>query len=66
MLPYDNGTYQQAPYQQIDSHAYELAVEEFPEVDWSVFPSYELEDTTTSSQELACTGGVCEIVGSAE
>ena len=66
MLPYDNGTYQQAPYQQTDSHAYELAVEAFPEVDWSQFPAYEVEDTTTGSQELACTGGVCEIVGSAE
>ena len=66
MLPYDNGTYQQAPYQQTDSHAYELAVEEFPEVDWSLFPAYEVEDTTTGSQELACSGGVCEIVGSAE
>ena len=66
MLPYDNGTYQQAPYQQTTEEEYLQAVKAFPEVDWSLFPSYELEDTTTSSQELACTGGVCEIVGSAE
>ena len=66
MLPYDNGTYQQAPYQQIDSHKFELDVEAMPSIDWSAFHGYEVEDTTTGSQELACTGGVCEIVGSGE
>jgi len=66
MLPYDNGTYQQAPYQQIDSHKFELDVEAMPSIDWTAFHGYEVEDTTTGSQELACTGGVCEIVGSGE
>lgn len=66
LLPYDNGTYQQAPYQQIDAEVYGSAVQAFPSVDWSAFPSYEVEDTTSGTQELACSGGVCEIVGSAE
>lgn len=66
LLPYDNGTYQQAPYQQITDEQYEELSKAMPKVDWTAFPAYEVEDTTTGSQELACTGGVCEIVGSAE
>ena len=66
LLPYDNGTYQQAPYQQITDEQYEELSKAMPKVDWTAFPAYEVEDTTTGSQELACSGGVCEIVGSAE
>jgi ribonucleoside-triphosphate reductase len=66
LLPYDNGTYQQAPYQEITEEQYKELAEAMPKIDWSAFPAYEVEDTTTGSQELACTGGVCEIVGSAE
>lgn len=66
LLPYDNGTYQQAPYQEITEEQYKELAKAMPKIDWSAFPAYEVEDTTTGSQELACTGGVCEIVGSAE
>jgi len=66
LLPYDNGTYQQAPYQEITPEQYKELAKAMPKIDWSAFPAYEVEDTTTGSQELACTGGVCEIVGSAE
>ena len=66
LLPYDNGTYRQAPYQEIDADTYKELAKAMPAVDWSAFPAYETEDTTTGSQELACTGGVCEIVGSAD
>jgi len=31
-------------------------------IDFSLLSEYESEDNTTGSQELACTGGVCELV----
>lgn len=62
-LPYDDHTYKQAPYQEIDKDHYEHLVEQFPkQIDWSRLVGFEKYDTTTGSQELACSGGVCEIV----
>lgn len=63
-LPHDGGTYKQAPYQELSEEVFTLWVEEHPTpfIDWSKLPDFEQEDTTTGSQELACTGGVCEIV----
>ena len=31
-------------------------------IDWTQLKDFEEEDNTTGSQELACTGGVCELV----
>ena len=60
-LPYDNGTYQQAPYQECTEKDYKEALALMPkDIDWSAFK--EEEDNTVASQELACTGGVCEVV----
>lgn len=63
-LPYDGGTYKQAPYQEITEEEYNNWLKEHPtpEIDWDELKNYETEDTTTGSQELACSGGVCEIV----
>ncbi len=62
-LPYDNGTYRQAPYTECSQEEYETALKKMPKgIDWSALQDFEQEDTTTGSQELACTGGVCEIV----
>jgi ribonucleoside-triphosphate reductase len=63
-LPYDGGTYKQAPYQEITEEEYKAFLEAHPqpEINWSLLSEYEVEDHTTASQELACTGGVCEIV----
>lgn len=63
-LPYDGGTYKQAPYQEITKEEYEDWCKTHPQptIDWSLLSNYESEDTTTGSQELACTGGICEIV----
>ena len=66
LLPYDNGSYRQAPYQEITKEEYTEAMKGFPEIDWDKMPEFERGDTTTGTQELACSGGVCEIVGSAE
>jgi ribonucleoside-diphosphate reductase alpha chain len=63
-LPHDGGTYRQAPYQELTKEEYEEWLNKYPTpyIDWSRLPEYEKEDTTTGSQELACSGGVCEIV----
>lgn len=62
-LPHSDHTYQQAPYQEITEAEYEAAVASMPVcVDWSAITRYETEDRTTSSQTLACTGGVCEVL----
>lgn len=62
-LPYDGGTYKQAPYQEITSDEYMewLEVHPLPDIDWNDLRHYETHDMTTGSQELACTGGSCEI-----
>jgi len=63
-LPYDGGTYKQAPYQELSEEEYEKWVAEnpTPTIDWSDLRFYETEDTTTGSQELACAGGVCDVI----
>lgn len=63
-LPYDGGSYKQAPYQALSEQEFADWVQLHPpvEVDWSKLPDYEKEDHTTASQELACTGNSCEIV----
>ncbi len=60
-LPHDGGTYKQAPYQAIDSHKYELLVEEMPVINWDELPKYERGDTTEGAKTLACVGSSCEI-----
>lgn len=60
-LPFADHTYQQAPYEDAH-HADVLAdIERNAYVDWEDLPKYEIEDTTTSSQTLACHGNVCEL-----
>lgn len=63
-LPYDGGTYKQAPYQEVTEEEYNKWVAEhpMPVIDWNDLRFYETEDNTTGSQELACSGGACEVV----
>ena len=65
LLPYDNGSYRQAPYQEIDKQEFDERTKAMPVVDWDLLPAFERGDTLTGTQELACSSGVCEIVGSA-
>ena len=62
-LPYDGGSYKQAPYQEVDEDAYLKWQEDHPtpSIDWDDLRHYEQEDNTTGSQELACTGNSCEV-----
>lgn len=60
-LPRSEHTYKQAPYQEITEETYNELLAEMPEINWSVLGQYEVEDTTTGTQELACVGTSCEI-----
>lgn len=61
-LPFDNGTYQQAPYTECSKEEYEALLTNMPEVlNWDLLSQYEQDDWTTGAQELACVAGQCEI-----
>ena len=62
-LPYDGGTYRQAPYQECSKSEYEELKSLMPEgIDWSKLSEYESEDNTSGMQTMACSGDSCEIV----
>ena len=62
-LPFNEHTYQQAPYQDCGKSDYEMLKSVMPErIDWSKLSEYENEDNTSGSQTLACSGDSCEIV----
>jgi len=52
-------SYVQAPYEEITEEKYKELAANIPHIDYSLYREY--DDNTTSSQELACTAGVCEI-----
>ena len=60
VLPYDGGTYTQAPFEDIDEETYEKMMGSLSKVDLSEI--IESEDETDLKGELACAGGACEIV----
>jgi ribonucleoside-diphosphate reductase alpha chain len=62
-LPYSDHTYRQAPYEDCDSSHYKRLMMDMPkDIDWSMLSAYELEDTTTGTQTLACSAANCEVV----
>jgi ribonucleoside-triphosphate reductase (thioredoxin) len=62
-LPFNEHTYQQAPYQEVGKTDYTNLLSLMPKsIDWSKLSDYESEDNTAGSQTLACTGDSCEIV----
>jgi ribonucleoside-diphosphate reductase alpha chain len=62
-LPFNEHTYQQAPYQDCDEATYQEMLDTMPKrIDWSNLSEYESEDNTSGSQTLACSGDSCEIV----
>ena len=60
-LPHTDHIYQQAPYETISEEEYLAAMDALPDLDWSLVADQEKEDLTTSSKELACFAGACEI-----
>jgi len=59
-LPWDGGTYRQAPYEEIDKETYDKLVTSMPStINWEDF--IEITDNVEGAQQLACVSGVCEI-----
>lgn len=62
LLPYDGGVYQQAPYQEISKATFGTLETEMPKFDWEEMAKFEAGlDQTVGAQELACSGGSCEL-----
>ena len=62
-LPYNEHTYQQAPYQEVGKSEYEELLSLMPKsINWSKLAEYEQEDNTSGMQTMACSGDSCEIV----
>ncbi len=59
VLPYNGGTYTQAPFEDITEEKYQEMMEVLSDVDLSNV--VELDDNTNLTGELACAGGSCEI-----
>lgn len=60
-LPYSNHTYRQAPYTECDEDTYNRLVSTSPtSLNWELL--IEEDDETTGAQELACTGGSCDVL----
>jgi|TARA_R100001463_G_scaffold14827_5_gene39002 ribonucleoside-diphosphate reductase alpha chain len=59
VLPYDGGTYTQAPFEDITEKEYDTLMKTLTDVDLSNV--IEVDDNTNLSGELACAGGSCEI-----
>tara|TARA_R110002110_G_scaffold5437_2_gene28155 strand:- start:20636 stop:22492 length:1857 start_codon:yes stop_codon:yes gene_type:complete len=59
VLPYDGGSYTQAPFEDCDKETYDKMMESLQSVDLSNV--IEMQDDTNLSGELACAGGACEI-----
>jgi len=59
VLPYDGGTYIQAPFETCTEEKYNELMKSLHNIDLSKI--VELDDNTDLSGELACAGGACEI-----
>jgi ribonucleoside-diphosphate reductase alpha chain len=58
-LPYDGGTYRQAPYEECDEQTYNDLKSAIPRIDWTQLK--ENTDNVEGAQMLACSAGSCEI-----
>jgi ribonucleoside-diphosphate reductase alpha chain len=59
-LPYDGGSYKQAPYEDCTEKQYNELMDKMPtDPDWDSI--IEIEDNVEGAQMLACTAGGCEI-----
>ena len=59
VLPFDGGTYTQAPFEDITKEEFEKLVSKLHDINLEYVN--EDADNTDLSGELACAGGVCEI-----
>ena len=59
VLPYDGGTYVQAPFESCTREEYKSLVSKLHDIDLTNV--IEIDDQTQLSENLACSGGACEI-----
>lgn len=59
LLPYDGGTYQQAPFEEISKEKYDELSQQVKNIDLTKV--METEDNTNRLQQIACSGNICEI-----
>jgi len=59
VLPYDGGTYVQAPFESINEEKYNELLSHLKEIDLTKI--IEEEDETDLTGEVACAGGACEL-----
>ena len=60
VLPYNAGTYVQAPFEDCSEEQYNYFVSKLNAIDLKKV--IELEDNTDLKGELACAGGACEVI----
>jgi ribonucleoside-diphosphate reductase alpha chain len=60
VLPADGGSYRQAPFEDCSPEKFQFLLETLQDVDLTKV--IELDDDTNLSGELACSGGVCELI----
>jgi len=61
LLPYDGGTYQQAPFEKCDKEKFDSMSMMVKSVD--LRQVIELDDNTNRGEQIACAGGACEWTG---
>ena len=62
-LPHSDHVYQQAPYQECTEDEYNDMLSKMnTRINWSKLREYEVSDTTSGSQTMACSGDSCEVV----
>ena len=61
-LPREDAVYKLAPYEAIDEKRFKELAKRLEHIDYSKIISYEKQNETDLKKELACAGGVCEIV----
>lgn len=59
VLPYDGGTYVQAPFEDCTKETFDEMVQHLHDIDLSVVHEY--DDNTALTDQAACAGGACEI-----
>lgn len=59
VLPYDNGTYVQAPFEDCSKETFDTMIKSLHEI--SLDSVIEHEDNTSLTDQVACAGGLCEI-----
>lgn len=62
VLPYDGGTYKDAPFMEVSDEEFNTKLEYIKTATFDLTQIREELDNTNLSNELACAGGACEII----